>query len=153
MNINDPRVARLDATRTTTGHYSRWSVNARSTNGRRPIFTGLRFYFLPNNDIHMGRRFRIRRAVEHGATWERQWSTSVTHVIADSALTYQQVIDIQAIPENVVLVNENWPARCMASRGLVSPDDPMSRVERVAPAPNVDYGMWDPVAEPSRIEC
>lgn len=39
--------------------------------------------FFPNDDMNQGRRKRIIKAMEYGATWQKDWNASVTHIIVD----------------------------------------------------------------------
>ncbi|KAL8629404.1 hypothetical protein Q9189_004854, partial [Teloschistes chrysophthalmus] len=55
-------------------------------------FQGLRFYFIPNDDVTPARKLRIRKARERGAFWVKEWTESITHVIADKRLTYDDII-------------------------------------------------------------
>lgn len=77
------------------------------------IFTGLSFCkvlsssegwsdslidFLRNNDIAPARRAIIRKTLERGALWVREWRDDVTHVIVDKDLCYKDVISFLKIP-------------------------------------------------------
>ncbi|KAL9582390.1 MAG: hypothetical protein Q9212_003332, partial [Teloschistes hypoglaucus] len=55
-------------------------------------FQGLRFYFIPNDDVTPARKLRIRKARERGAYWVKEWIEGITHVIADKRLTYDDII-------------------------------------------------------------
>lgn len=48
--------------------------------------------FFPNNEINPARKLRIRRAVEYGATWAKDWTKSVTHIIVDKDLEMKDVL-------------------------------------------------------------
>ena len=57
--------------------------------------------FFPNNDISPARRFRIRKAMEWGATWIKEWEGAITHVIVDKALCYKdllKLVKVDALP-------------------------------------------------------
>lgn len=57
--------------------------------------------FIPNNDVSPSRRFRIKKAVERGALWVREWRPDVTHIIADKYLTYKDIVSflkLSAVP-------------------------------------------------------
>ena len=57
--------------------------------------------FFPNNDIAPSRGFRIRKAMEWGATWIKEWRSSITHVIVDKELCYKDLLNflkIDALP-------------------------------------------------------
>lgn len=47
--------------------------------------------FCPNSNVHPGRKIRINKAEQYGATWQREWSDTVTHVIVDKGLDYATV--------------------------------------------------------------
>jgi len=87
------------------------------------IFTGLCFYYIPDNDIAPARKLRITRAQEHGAQWVRQL-TAASHVIVDKALKYK---DIERIlgphpPASLIVVNEDYPLDCISFRTILNPD-------------------------------
>ncbi|KAJ5107447.1 hypothetical protein N7456_004122 [Penicillium angulare] len=88
------------------------------------IFKEFVFFFFPNNDISPSRRLRIQRAQEYGALWERQWSKSITHVIVDKGLGYQDLLKhlkLDPVPEKVAIVNETYPSDCIKFRSVLSP--------------------------------
>lgn len=48
--------------------------------------------FLPNNDVAPPRAFRIRKAIEWGASWVQEWKHGITHVHVDKYLSYKDVL-------------------------------------------------------------
>ena len=48
--------------------------------------------FFPNDDVAPARKARIGKALEIGATWEKDWNSSVTHIIIDKGLSYQDLL-------------------------------------------------------------
>lgn len=95
------------------------------------FFDGLHFYFFPNNDRHPGRQMRILRAIDYGATWQRDFSEHVTHIVLDKAMGYDMLLKylkLDALPSNMRLVNESWPPDCIAHRMLLEPSRPQFRV-------------------------
>ncbi|KAJ8128495.1 hypothetical protein O1611_g5137 [Lasiodiplodia mahajangana] len=88
------------------------------------IFRGLRFFYIPNDDINPARRLRITKAREHGATWIRD-PAEATHVIADKDLTYSDVARfiVGRTPTAMVLVNDQYPIECLR-RGVVFDSTP-----------------------------
>ncbi|KAL9609107.1 MAG: hypothetical protein Q9167_006103 [Letrouitia subvulpina] len=81
-----------------------------------PIFSGLTFYFIPNNDIAPPRKLRIKKATERGAKWAKEWQNDITHVILDNGLNYQDVLlhlNLPVVPPNIFLTNELYPADCI----------------------------------------
>lgn len=54
--------------------------------------------FIPNNDVAPSRRLRIRKVLERGALWVREWRDGITHVIVDDELKYNQVMSFLKIP-------------------------------------------------------
>ena len=88
------------------------------------LFKGLSFFFVPNNDISGARKFRIRKAMEFGAVWVRQWGEHITHVIVDHDVNYEvclQHLGISAFPPGIALVTENYPSDCLIHRYVVNP--------------------------------
>ena len=96
------------------------------------IFQGLSFYFFPNNDISPARRARIRKAMEWGAIWVKDWKDGITHVIADNSLCYDDLLSflkIPALPPGISLVDELYPADCIKFRFVVNPDHVLYHVK------------------------
>jgi DNA polymerase IV len=56
------------------------------------FFLTIDLVFFPNNDIAPSRRLRIQRAREYGAQWAQEWTESITHVIVDKGLLYQDLL-------------------------------------------------------------
>ncbi|KAL8938253.1 MAG: hypothetical protein Q9216_003993 [Gyalolechia sp. 2 TL-2023] len=89
--------------------------------------------FIPNDDIAPARKLRIRKALERGATWIKQWDDSLTHVIVDKHLTYNDILKFLKIPSmpyqsSIVVVNELYPAECIQFQMLVNPDQRLYQV-------------------------
>lgn len=55
------------------------------------VFRNLHFYFFKDDDINPSRRNRIIKALEYGATWQKEWNPSVTHIILDNNLTFDHL--------------------------------------------------------------
>jgi DNA polymerase IV len=90
------------------------------------IFKDLTFYYIPPDDIAPLRRTRIVKATSHGATWTKEWILGITHVVVDKALTYKDVIvhlkpflELDSLPSNVVLVNEDYPLDCISYASIL----------------------------------
>lgn len=99
------------------------------------IFNGLHFYFFPNNEKHPARLMRITKAITFGATWQRDWSDCVTHVILDKAMDYAMLLKFlkkDRLPDAVVVVNESWPSECIAYRVLLDFSRPQFKVSGAA---------------------
>jgi DNA polymerase IV len=95
------------------------------------IFSGLHFYFFPNNEKHPARLMRITKAISFGATWQRDWSDCVTHAILDKAMDYTMLLKFlkkDRLPNAVVVVNESWPSECIAYRALLDFSRPQFKV-------------------------
>ncbi|KAI2638098.1 hypothetical protein GGS21DRAFT_509771 [Xylaria nigripes] len=93
------------------------------------IFTGLHFYYMPDNDINPARRSKITKAREHGVTWTRT-PAEATHVIVDKGLTYADIkrfLDNSVMSSAVIYVNEDYPIECIR-RNMVF--DPKPTVEK-----------------------
>lgn len=77
------------------------------------LFNGLHFYFFPNNDVHPARRMRIIKALEFGATWQKEWNQHVTHLIVDKVMNLGQVtafLRIEALPVSQDIWGRTWHA-------------------------------------------
>ena len=64
--------------------------------------------FIPNNDVAPARRLRIRRAMERGAIWVREWREGISHIILDRGLCYNDVMSflkISALPVRILSHN------------------------------------------------
>ena len=133
------------------------------------IFKGLSFFFFPNNDVAPIREFRIRKAMEWGATWIKTWKQEVTHIVMDKNLAYNDLLTflkLQNLPSHVVLVNEDYPPDCIRFRFVVNPQQPQYRIAghgdtrkvlKEAPDTPSDRslqlkGTFDPIVTPSRTE-
>ncbi|KAI0183919.1 hypothetical protein EV127DRAFT_253857 [Xylaria flabelliformis] len=89
----------------------------------RQIFKGLRFYYLPDDDIDPARKAKITKAREHGATWVREAHVA-THIIVDEWLTLGAVIKFlkyELFMSSVIIVNEKFPIDCTRRRELIDP--------------------------------
>ncbi|KAI4274586.1 MAG: hypothetical protein L6R38_006057 [Xanthoria sp. 2 TBL-2021] len=112
------------------------------------IFRGLRFYFLPNDDVAPARKLRITKVLERGATWIKEWTDDITHIIVDRNLTYDDLLKYlkrSSIPANIAVVNEHYPAECIQYRTIVNPDQVLYHV-RGRPS-NVVVGQEDRPAD------
>lgn len=49
--------------------------------------------FIPNDDISQARRIRISRVLKFGATRAAKFDTSVTHIVAERWLNYEDVVE------------------------------------------------------------
>ena len=92
------------------------------------IFKGQTFYYIPPNDIAPLRRQRIVKAREYGAIWAKEWTSDITHIIVDKPLTYADVMKflnqsskVDSLPEQIVMVNEDYPIGCITWRCLLNP--------------------------------
>ena len=89
------------------------------------IFKDLTFYYVPPDDIALLRRFRIRKAMEFGATWAgKDWNPSITHIVVDKTLTYKDVmtfLKLDALPPNIIMVNDDYPVDCTQYKFLLDP--------------------------------
>ncbi|KAI4106514.1 MAG: hypothetical protein LQ339_002974 [Xanthoria mediterranea] len=114
------------------------------------IFRGLRFYFLPDDDVAPARKLRIAKVLERGAMWIKEWTEDITHIIVDRNLTYADLLKYlkrSSIPANMAVVNEHYPAECIQYRTLVNPDQILYHV-RGCP-PKVVTEQKDRIADPA----
>lgn len=61
------------------------SFTCSTSNGRADFF--------PNDDTDQGRRMRIIKALEYGATWQRDWNASITHLIIDQNMKWDNAVE------------------------------------------------------------
>lgn len=100
------------------------------------IFSGLHFYFFPPDDKNPARRMRITKALDFGASWRKEWSEDVTHVIVDKHIDYSLVLKylkLKAIPSNVALVMENYPSECISYRTILDAKHPQFKMKGFSP--------------------
>ncbi|KAG5927391.1 hypothetical protein E4U42_002302 [Claviceps africana] len=85
------------------------------------IFKGLRFCYIPNDDVAPVRRLRIGKAREFGAVWTRDPLTA-THVVVDKDICYGDVDKMMgggAGAGTRIVVNEEYPVDCVRFRSLL----------------------------------
>lgn len=56
-----------------------------------------RIDFIPDDDIAPARRMRIRKAMEWGAVWAREFKDGISHIIVDKGLHYKDVLSFLKI--------------------------------------------------------
>lgn len=134
--------------------------------------------FFPNNENHPGRRFRMQKAVKHGAGREVKWSAAVTHLVVDRSMNYEQVCGFLSTTEkleqipvrihhfrksayaspnadqaHVHIVNENYPADCISYRSLVDPQQKQYEVRGFEPQRHdPELSRQKAAAAPSSLE-
>jgi hypothetical protein len=89
--------------------------------------------FFPDNDVNKLRSIRIRKAMEYGARFVHPWQNGegVTHVIVDTEMHYEDVlkhVGLEAIPDDIIIVNQRYPADCISNRILVDPNQKLYEV-------------------------
>ena len=93
----------------------------------RQVLKDFHFYFIPNNDINPVRKVQIRNAIKYGATWVKDWSEGITHVIADQDLLYDDVKKwinrncVDPIPGDIAMVNPTYQLDCIQFQFKVNP--------------------------------
>ena len=108
------------------------------------IFKDCYFYFLPNNDVAGPRRLRIKRSMEWGAAWIKDWKEGITHVILDSDLTYQYLIGHlkgASLLDGVIVVNDKYPPDCIHFGYLLKPDQFQYRVKGAPKDNDIQTGI------------
>lgn len=89
--------------------------------------------FFPNDDINPSRRARIIKALEYGATWQKNWNPAITHLVVDSGMKWESVhnhlihkggLPSKGLPFSVVVVNEDYPSECITYRMMINPRQP-----------------------------
>lgn len=114
------------------------------------VFDGCHLYFFPNNDAAPARKRRIMKACEYGAIWHKQWDAQVTHVVMDKSVTFDHLLawlKFEGLPDNVVMVNEVYPAECIIYGVLLDPSVPRFAVKGSIPS-RVDSANSDTSLKP-----
>lgn len=132
------------------------------------IFAGKTFFFIPADDVAPIRKLRITKAQSYGAAWAKEWIPSITHVVVDKGLKYDDImsflkplINASSLPPEVLLVNENYPIECIQFRSLVNPDQKRYLVEgyefvvqvedpQVEDSPVLDRSLETELAKPGQ---
>ncbi|KAF6843642.1 DNA polymerase [Colletotrichum musicola] len=94
------------------------------------IFRGLRFYFIPNDDIAPARKIRIRKVQEYGAGWTRALQDA-THVVVDKSLAWKNIESILSSADSAsgrTVVNEDYPLDCIRFKALLNAGQKQYRV-------------------------
>ena len=103
--------------------------------------------FFPANQFGP-RELRIRRAIENGAVWIKDFHKNVTHVIAEKEFPYQEILrclGVSALPVRLnlhlrripaylyqtqtILVNEDYLSDCIGRQNLLDPTSPRYRIQ------------------------
>ncbi|RPA95290.1 hypothetical protein L873DRAFT_1698481 [Choiromyces venosus 120613-1] len=81
------------------------------------IFSGLVFYFIPNDIKNPARKMRVQKATEFGAFCINEWNNQyITHVIVENNFKYLDVLKylkLDKLPENVTVVNQEYTGDCL----------------------------------------
>lgn len=98
---------------------------------------------------------RIEKAIQYGASWIKDWSDGITHVVTDTNASYQHLLAFlkrSSLPDHIILVNERYPADCISFRSLLEPTLAIYRVHgapETAPKPGRDDRSSLLVVEPA----
>ncbi|KAK2818465.1 hypothetical protein FQN49_007875, partial [Arthroderma sp. PD_2] len=96
------------------------------------VLEGLVLYFIPNDDVSQARRIRISRVIEFGATRAMKFDNSVTHIVAERRLAYDDVVkylQVSSVPNETILVNENYPSECIMKRRILDASSPRFQIK------------------------
>ncbi|KAL8649780.1 MAG: hypothetical protein Q9210_004201 [Variospora velana] len=88
--------------------------------------------FIPNDDVAPARKRRIRKTIERGAAWIKQWDDRITHIIVDKSLSYSDILKflrMSSIPPSMAVVNELYPSECIQYQTLVNPNQRLYQVQ------------------------
>ncbi|EWC48365.1 hypothetical protein DRE_02134 [Drechslerella stenobrocha 248] len=92
----------------------------------RQVFKGLVFFFIKPDIKRPERKMRMDKAREYGATIATDFDDTVTHIIADKELKYNDVtkfLKLSVIPSTVPVTGPLWPGDCIKYKKLVDPTD------------------------------
>lgn len=94
------------------------------------VLSGLRLFYIPNDDVAPARRARITKAREYGACWVRVISEA-THVVVDRQLGYGDIKGVLGgLPAGgeAVVVGEDFPLDCIKFHHVLNPRQVKYRV-------------------------
>jgi DNA polymerase IV len=89
------------------------------------VLKDLVFFCIPPDDVAPVRRARIVKAREHGAIWTTEWNESITYIVAEKDLSYQDIISflkISSIPSHMTLVTELYLLDCIQFKAILNPN-------------------------------
>lgn len=118
------------------------------------IFKRMHFYYFPDNDKNPARAMKIMKALEFGATWQKDWHPCVTHVIVEKQFEFSTVLKclkMDALPQRVAVVNDAWPPDCMTFRMVMDVKQQRFQVKGyTAPTTEKPTDAQPPVVEKDR---
>lgn len=88
----------------------------------RQLFAKLGFYFVPNYASPYVRALRIDFAIAHGATWVREWNESITHILVEPGLPFQEVAKAlpgKSLPKGIPILSDEWVSECYMWKTLL----------------------------------
>lgn len=94
------------------------------------LLSGLRLFYIPDDDVAPARRARITKAREYGACWARAISEA-THVVVDRQLGYADIKGLlEGLPagSEAIIVGEDFPLDCIKFRRVLNPRQVKYRV-------------------------
>lgn len=110
------------------GRKKRRTESSRVIPESRQIFKGLTFFFIPNNGTAPARKLRIQRSQEYGAIWAQTWSASVTHVIVDKGLNFEEICKVLSSEQLAVSVRFCSTLGFSLRGNIGKPNDRQSRL-------------------------
>jgi hypothetical protein len=105
------------------------------------LFTDFRFYFIPNHDSPYVRALRIDFATAHGARWVRDWDDSVTHILVEPGLNFNELskaLPNKALPSGVPVISDEWISQCYTRKTLLDFGQQRFRMPGMASPYDVD---------------
>ena len=87
----------------------------------RQYLKGTSIHFIPSDDKHPVRKIQIRKTIELGAHWVKDWTEGITHVIVDKSpsLDYETTTSwitkkhVDPIPDSIAIVTYDWVVDCL----------------------------------------
>ncbi|KAF3175936.1 hypothetical protein EYR41_003882 [Orbilia oligospora] len=117
------------------------------------IFNPLTFFFMKPCLKRAERKMRIEKAQEYGATVVFTFSNTVTHIIADKDIKYNEILEflqLTEIPEGIAVTNPRWPGDCIRYGKLVDPKDFWYQVHGCPTESQQQNPLQDaPISEPN----
>ncbi|KAK6495283.1 hypothetical protein TWF481_003310 [Arthrobotrys musiformis] len=130
-NTKNPKMPKRKTQETTNAQDTTRKKRSKPTPQKPQIFTAQTFYFIKPSLKRPERKMRIEKAQEYGATVVFTFSELVTHIIADSDVKYNEILEflgLREVPGSIAVVNPRWAGDCIRYGRLVDPSEFWYRV-------------------------
>jgi DNA polymerase IV len=116
----------------------------------RQLFRGCAFFFIPDHDSPLVRALRISFAEQHGAMWVREWDDTITHIIVEQSLPFQEFAKAfpdRTLPHDIPVISEEWISDCSIRKAFVD----FNQKRFILRGMSTPYELQESVAEKERL--